>query len=191
MKRAATRVWQLIVLGGAVSIAFGLFAVLWPGATLATLTSVFAFFVIVMGVVWFADAFYRVGTSPLWWMRMLLALVAIVGGVYLLRNPDAAAAMFAVLLAVYILVQALFDLVVASYAQKKSNKYLLIAAGLLGLVMGVVVMWRPLEASVIFMWIFGVYALVRGILLEVYAFRVRKKVKELIKPRVIEGKVSK
>ncbi len=173
----AKDMWWFIVLSAVASIIFGLLALFWPGVTLVSLIYIFAIFVVVAGAVQLFSSFKDIKNHPLWWLSLLLAIVNLIIGVYLLRNPAVAAGVFIILLAIAIGVRSVFDLVLASYADKQEHKGLWIASGIIGLIAAIVILVYPLSSSVAFVWVLGLYALISGIVGLAYAVQARSKKK--------------
>lgn len=174
-------VWWLVLVTGIVSTLFGLVALFWPKLTLATLVYMYAMFVVVIGAFSLFEALASIKKDPLWWLMTIFAVFNLIIGVFLLRNPLVAATIFIVLLAVFIFVQSIIDLVIASYAGKGDNRWLWVVTGVFGIVMGFVMLFYPLAASVAFVWVLGVYALVHGIVAIAFAVQTKSAVKKLAK----------
>lgn len=180
-KKIAKEMWWLMVLTSIVSIIFGLVALFWPGLTLATLIFTYAIFVIVAGAVALFESVMNIKKDPLWWLALLFALFNIIVGVYLVRNPLVAGAVFVLFLALYVFVQSIIDLVVASYATKEEGRWLWVVTGILGLVAGFTIFMFPVTSSIAFVWVLGAYTLVHGVVGFGYAMQIRGEVKKLKK----------
>ena len=176
LKQITKRIWWATILSGITSIIFGLIAVCWPGLTLGAIIVIFGIFIIAIGVFWLSAALTQIKSHPLWWLMAVFGALVFGVGIYLLMNPETAARLIAVLLMIYIFAQSLLDLVTASYSQQ-SSKWLLIATGILGIILGFVVMFNPILATVALIWVLGLYALIRGAIATVYALMIRKKLK--------------
>lgn len=174
-------VWWLVLITGIVSTLFGLVALFWPKLTLATLVYMYAMFVVVIGAFSLFEALASIKKDPLWWLMTLFAVFNIIIGVFLLRNPLVAATIFVVLLAIFIFVQSIIDLVIASYAGKGDNRWIWVMTGVFGIVMGFVMLFYPLAASVAFVWVLGVYTLVHGIVAIAFAVQTKGELKKLAK----------
>ena len=160
-KRITKKIWWSMVLGGIASIIFGLIAMFWPGMTLSVLIWMFGIFVIAMGVVWAFQGFTHINKDPLWWLAGLFGVLAIAVGIYLIGNSTIAIKLFAVLLTIYIFAQSLLDLIAASYSER-NDKWIWIMIGILGVILGLVIIFNPTSASLAFVWVLGLYALIHG-----------------------------
>ena len=180
-KNITKTVWSFVFLTGILGILFGLFAVFWTGLTLATLVLAFGIFVIAIGVIWLALSLTSVNTNKVWWLSSLFAVFLIAAGIYLLMNPSTTMAIFVVLAAIAIFVQSLGDLVNASYSDSKGEKTIWIIAGLIGVVLGFVLIFYPTGVTLAFVWILGLYSLIRGIAAVVYSVQAKSAVKKVKK----------
>ncbi|MDR3298310.1 MAG: DUF308 domain-containing protein [Candidatus Nomurabacteria bacterium] len=179
IKKLTKRIWHSIVLGGIISIVFGLLAMFLPELTLASLVLMFGILLIIMGVIWLVESITSISTDPLWWLGLLFAVLGGGAGIYLLCNPSMTIKIFVVLLAVYVFVQSLIDFIIASYSEKTGDKWMWIILGIFGLIFGVAIVAHPMAASLTFVWVIGLYAVVRGVLSEVFAIRTREYLKKL------------
>ncbi len=178
-KKLTKEIWWLILLTGIAGTLFGLVALFWPKLTLVTLVYMVAILTVVGGAVALFEAITNIKKDRLWWLALLFALVNIGVGVYLVRNPLIAAALFVIILAIVILARAIFDLVVASYMEKQEGRWLWIATGVLGLISAGVIVFYPVAASLAFTWVLGLYALIHGVTTVGFAVQIRKDIKKL------------
>lgn len=180
-KKFTKEMWWLLVLTGAASIVFGLVTLFWPKLTFATFVYLYAVFTVIAGAIGLFEAISIIKKDRLWWLALLLSLLNLGIGVFLLRNPAVAAALLVLFIVLFVFLQAIFDLVVASYAGKGENRWLWIVSGVLGLIAGVVILSYPLATTVAFVWVLGLYALVHGIVSVAYALQIRGEFKKLFK----------
>lgn len=178
IKKITKKMWSSIIAGGIFSIIFGLLAMFWPGLTIATIVLMFGIFLIITSIVWMFEALSSIKSDPLWWLGLLFAILGAGAGAYLLCNPETLIQIFVVLFAVYIFIQSLIDLIVASYTERTSDKTMWILLGILGIAFGIVIVIHPIATSLTFVWALGVYALTRGLLSEIFAFRMRKSLRK-------------
>lgn len=178
-KKLTKQIWWMILLTGIAGTIFGLIALFWPAMTLVTLVYIVAVVVVVGGAVMLFEAISSIKKDRLWWLALALALLNIGVGVYLLRNPLVAAAVFVVILAIVILGRSIFDLVVASYMDKKEGRWLWILTGVLGIIAAVAIVFYPVRSSLAFTWVLGMYALIHGVTTVGFAVQIRKDIKKL------------
>jgi uncharacterized membrane protein HdeD (DUF308 family) len=178
IKKIAKGAWWIAVVGGILSIVFGVTALVWPGLTLGVLIHLLGFFVVIIGAIGIVKSFWGISRDPLWWLSLLFSLINLGIGIFLICNPGMTWMVFMTLLIILIFAQSLSDLIIASYTQAKDGKWLWVISGLLGLVFGVIIMFYPDGAALAFIWALGAYAIIRGIVVEVYAFQICGSMKE-------------
>ncbi len=173
-KKQMTRsIWWMIMFGGILAIAFGVFAMFWPELTLEIATFLFAAFVAIMGLVWLYQAFAHLGKDKLWWLGAAFGVVAVCIGIYLFINQSAVIGLFSLLFVLYVFAQALLDFVVASYSGK-NDKWIWVIAGILGLIFGLMMIMNPMGTSEALIWILGVYLLIHGMVSVAHALMVKR-----------------
>jgi uncharacterized membrane protein HdeD (DUF308 family) len=172
-KKITKEVWWTLMLTGVVSAVFGLITLFWPKLTFVTFVYMYAIFAIIAGAIGLFEAVSNIKKDRLWWLALLFALLNLGIGVFLLRNPAVTAVLVVLFVAIFMFVQSIIDLVVASYIDKGQDRWLWIVSGILGLIAGVVVLVYPLAATVAFVWVLGLYALIHGVSAVAYALRVR------------------
>ena len=177
-KKLTKEIWWMILLTGIAGTILGLIALFWPAMTLVTLVYIVAVVVVVGGAVMLFEAISRINKDRLWWLALVLALLNIGVGVYLLRNPLIAAAVFVVILAIVILGRSIFDLVVASYMDEKEGRWLWVLTGVLGIIAAVAIVFYPVQSSLAFTWVLGMYALIHGVTTVGFAVQIHKYIKK-------------
>ena len=181
VKKAAKRAWWLFVLSGLFAIVFGLFAMFWPGLTVKILVFVFGLFIVAIGAACLMMSFADMKTNKIWWLSGLFSIFCLAAGIYLLANPSTTLAIFAILVATVVFARALVDLVNASYADDASSRWLWILLGALGIGFGIVILVHPADTTTAFIWVVGLYSVIRGIADIIYALQIKNDVKQLKK----------
>lgn len=174
IKEYAGSLWWLFTLQGVVTLIFGLVALFWPELTLAGLVGVFALFIVVYGLADLISAFIRMKSDSGWWLSLAAGIAALIIGVYLISNLEIAYLTFAILVGVFFVVRGILDIVVASVVEEGEDKLLWIFAGIIAIIAGITVWIFPFVGTVTFVWVLGLYAIVRGAVDVAMAVRVRK-----------------
>ncbi len=164
-----------VMLTGVLSLVFGLWAVIWPDLTLTMLVTIFGIFIIVAGLIWAYGAISHRNTNRIWWLSLVIAVAMVAAGIYLLVKPETTITIFAVLFAIFLFIQALFDLIMASYAKKKPERIVWLVIALISVIFGVILINFPVQMSLVFVWLLGVYALVHGFITLVFAARLNRQ----------------
>lgn len=105
--------WQwLWLVGGVLSIIFGIITFVWPGHSLRYLAGILAWFLVVKGVVDTVGAFVSVG-RPWWWMTLLLGMVELLLGIWAAGYPGRSLFVFVNLVGVYAVFHGLAEVITA------------------------------------------------------------------------------
>jgi uncharacterized membrane protein HdeD (DUF308 family) len=100
---AAGRVesWRwLYVLGGALSILAGIFAFIWPGATLLVISVVLAWFLVFKGIIDVVGAFADTGRAW-WWVGLILGILELLLGIWAAGYPGRSLFVFVNIVGIY------------------------------------------------------------------------------------------
>ena len=178
-KKLTKEVWWFLILTGLVAVVFGFVILLMPALTATTLVFLVALFTVIGGLVGLVNALSNIGKDRLWWLSLLVSVVSLGIGIFLLRNPLITAPLLVLVVAIVIFAQSLYDLVIASYATKEEGRWMWIVTGLLGVIAAIALIVYPEPASLAFVWVIGLYALVHGVVNIGYAFQIRKELKIL------------
>lgn len=167
--------WWLLALRGAIAIAFGALAILWPAITLVTLAALFAGFALLAGAVWTFGAVRHRRADPHWWALLALGLFSIATGIAAALYPALTTVVLIPLVGANALVTGVIDLVAARRMRKvMEGPPLLFLSGVASVVFGLVVLLFPLGAGAFALaWMIGLYAIVTGAMLLALAFQVR------------------
>ncbi len=171
---ALARNWWVILVYGVVAIAFGLYSIVWPGASVVALTWAFGVMALAEGVISVFALFDRNMNIPRGWLA-LYALASIAFGVLAITQPLAAAGALLLLLAAWLIVSGLYRIVFAVRVRRFiANEWLLILSGAVAVLLGVLFAAYPAAGLLTMaLWI-GVGALLYGVLQVMAALRLRK-----------------
>ena len=175
MNDTLMRSWWMLALRGALALAFGALALLFPAMTLGSLVALFAAFALLSGATWVFGAVRHRKSDEQWWVVLLFGLVSIGAGSVAALHPALTLLVLILLIGANALVTGVLDIVVAVRMRKNIHgESLLIASGIAAIVFGVVVFLFPVGiGGLAIAWMVGLYALVTGSLLLALAWRVR------------------
>lgn len=160
--------WWVLVVTGLLSVIFGFVAIIWPGLTIGVLALLFAVWLGVSGVVDIVNGIRRFTSGVLAAMLMLLIGILQLGvSVYLLRNVGSglAVATLVLLIALSFIVRGVVGIVI-SFADPdyRATRWLNVVMGGLSILAGLVIVWYPQAATLAWVWVVGLFALVSGAL---------------------------
>ena len=171
MLHSLAKNWWALALRGLVAVLFGLLTFLLPGITLATLVLLFGAYALADGI-FNVIAFFKVASHQ--WALLIEGVIGIIAGVLTFAWPGITALVLLYLIAFWAIFTGVLEIVAAVRLRKAiSNEWLLLLMGVLSLLFGLFILFVPgAGALAIVLWI-GAYALVFGIFLMAFAFRLR------------------
>jgi uncharacterized membrane protein HdeD (DUF308 family) len=166
--------WWVLLLRGIVGIIFGALFIFYPGITLVALLYLFGAYALVDGVFALFQAF-RLGIhSDRWWPLLFESVIGIVVGVVFFRFTGLSALAVAFTIAVWAIATGILELVAAfRMGGGGGAPWLLGVGGILSIIVGILFAVAPLPALLAYVWVLGIYAIVFGAMLIVWAFRLR------------------
>ncbi|MCC6888790.1 MAG: HdeD family acid-resistance protein [Hyphomicrobiales bacterium] len=174
LARGLARNWWLEVLRGVAAIAFGVLAFVWPGLTLLTLVLFYGAFVLVDGVLALTAAVKGGNPAPRWWLA-LVGVAGVVAGGLTLVWPGITAFVLLIFIASWAIVLGIFEIVGAIRLRKEiSGEWLLILNGVLSVLFGLLLLWRPGLGALAVVWIIGTYAILLGAIYIAFGLKLRK-----------------
>ncbi|MEV7046661.1 HdeD family acid-resistance protein [Amycolatopsis sp. NPDC051061] len=168
------KAWPIVAVRGVVAVLFGLFALIWPAATVLVLAILYGVYAIVDGVGGLMQAF-RPGDAGHRAAYGVLGALGIIAGILVLVWPGITVLLLALLVGLWAIVTGVAEIAAAIRLRKQINgEAFLVAAGALSVIAGVLIVINPIAGAFGIALLVGIYALLYGIMLLVLAFRLRK-----------------
>jgi uncharacterized membrane protein HdeD (DUF308 family) len=175
MQEFGSAVSSLLILRGVVAVLFGIFAVVWPGLTLGTLSILLALWFIISGVAGIiTSVMSREGN---WVLSMLVAILEVCVGTYLVQRPQITIALLVGLVAIVFVTRGVVDIVSSIIDSNEENRWINALLGLIGLIAGVVIWRYPETSTLAFVWVLGLYAIIAGTFMIIGGAQVHKALK--------------
>jgi len=174
------RAWGWLLAMGILSAVIGLLVIFFPHATLLAIAILFGIQLIALGVFRFVAAFTAPDKSA--WLRALtavIALLAFIVGIYLLRRPVLSLLVVAVLLGIFWVMHGVIDLFLAIGDSSLSARGVVALAGILSIVAGALVLAFPGISLFLVTLVLGAWLIVYGAILAVRALRVHSAMQNL------------
>src|SRR6516165_9821634 len=171
------RQWWLLLLRGIVAIAFGVLTFMRPGITLQALVWLFGIYVFIDGLLgaWLAVQGRKEVED--WWVLLLWGLLGIGIGILAFVKPDLTALALLFYIALWAIATGVLEIVAAVRLRKViSGELWLILAGIVSVAFGVWLVARPEAGALAVLWAIGIYAIVFGVLVVLFAFKIRSYV---------------
>jgi len=173
------RRWWLIALRGLAGIVFGIICFANPLLAGLSLILLFAVFSVVDGLFGLFAAFGQARQGERWVWLAVEAVASIVIGVLMLTMQGFALAFLFIFITVKALLGGILLTVAAFKLDAEHGRGFLLAAGLLSLAFGILLVLAPLTGAKILVWWIGGWSLIFGALLLGLGFKLRGVAKRL------------
>jgi uncharacterized membrane protein HdeD (DUF308 family) len=169
-----TRYWWVVLLRGIAAILFGVLAFLWPAPTIAVLVLFFGAYALADGVLSLIAAFAGRGKHDHWWVLVLEGVAGIVVGVLTFIAPEVTALVLLFYIAAWAIVTGVLEIVAGIRLRHEiEGEALLILGGVLSVLWGLLLMFRPGAGALALLWMIGAFAIVFGVLFVMLSFKLR------------------
>jgi uncharacterized membrane protein HdeD (DUF308 family) len=166
------RHWWVVALRGLAAIIFGLLAFIWPGITLAVLILFYGAYALVDGVLALYVAIQSRGQGV--WALVLEGILGIGAGLIAFFWPAITALALLYLIAAWAILSGLVEVVAAvRLRQVITNEWAFILSGVLSVVFGLLLVVQPGAGALTLVWLIGLYAVLFGVGLLAFAWRLR------------------
>jgi len=166
------RHWWVVALRGLAAIIFGVLAFAWPGITLAVLVLFFGAYAIVDGVLALYSAFRSRGEHV--WGPLLEGIVGIGAGLVAFFWPGITALALVFVIASWAILTGVLEIYAAiRLRQVINNEWALVLSGALSVIFGILLVAQPGAGALALVWLIGLYAVIFGIGLLVFAWKLR------------------
>ena len=178
-----SRNWWMLLLRGIIAITFGILAWIAPRASIAALVLLFGAYVLVDGVIGIVTAISGRKEHEFWWALLLWGFIGVVVGFLTFVVPGVTAMVLLFYIAIWAIATGVLEIVTAIRLRNElTGEWMLVLGGLVSVMFGVILMAHPGAGAFALIWLIGVYAVVFGILLVTFAFRVRNFGRQLARP---------
>ncbi|MBL6938030.1 MAG: HdeD family acid-resistance protein [Alphaproteobacteria bacterium] len=175
MVSVLVRNWWAFLIRGLLAIAFGLIAFFEPGVTMLSLVLVFAAYATVDGIFGIVAAVRAASQHERWIWLAVEGVVSVIAGIAAVAMPGLTVVVFVTLLAIWALITGALMLFSAFRVDADHGRWWLALGGVASLVYGALLIIAPMIGALVLTWWIGAYALVFGVMMLIFAFRLRSK----------------
>ncbi|GHE52331.1 membrane protein [Streptomyces vinaceus] len=151
----------------------GILVLVWPDETLHILAVIIGLQLLVAGVFRFVTAFSHSNDGGSRLAAVLVAVLALLAGVLVLRHPMQTIGALSLILGVFWLVTGVLTAYTAIADHTVAHRGLLFGLGALGAVAGIVVLCFPVDSAVALTRLLGLWLVLLGVFEVVMAFALR------------------
>jgi uncharacterized membrane protein HdeD (DUF308 family) len=168
------RNWWALALRGVVAIGLGIAALLVPATALVVLVLIFAAYLLVDGVFAIIAGYRAAEHHERWFWLLAEGILGIVAGLFIAAYPQVYLLLFIYVAAIWAIMSGVALLFAAFRLYRHDGEWMMLAAGALSIVWGVLVVIWPATGVVVFGWWIGAYAIIFGAMMLTLAFRLRR-----------------
>jgi uncharacterized membrane protein HdeD (DUF308 family) len=178
--------WWLFTLRGILGILFGIIALIFPGATILSLVIFFSAYMLVDGVAGIISAVRAIRRKEdRWGLLIFEGLLNIAVGIAAFLWPGLTVVAFVWLIAAWAIVSGGLMTAAGFRLNMEHGRWWMVLGGLLSLAYGILLIITPFVGAIVLTWWLGAYALVFGVALVVFSFKLRSRQHEGVSPTVI------
>jgi uncharacterized membrane protein HdeD (DUF308 family) len=175
--------WWLFTLRGVLGIIFGLIALIFPGATILSLVIFFSAYMLVDGIFGIISAVRAIRRKEdRWGLLIFEGLLNIAVGIAAFLWPGLTVVAFVWLIAAWAIVSGGLMTAAGFRLNMEHGRWWMVLGGLLSLAYGVLLIITPLIGAIVLTWWLGAYALVFGVALVIFSFKLRSWQQERASP---------
>jgi uncharacterized membrane protein HdeD (DUF308 family) len=162
--------WWVLALRGILLIVIGLLAFVSP---LVWVTFV-GIYMLIDGMVMLVSGFGDQPSGESRWPLIIVGILGLLAGLIVLWNPALGGITLTIVIAAWAIVTGILTIIAAIRVREEiDNEWWLIISGVLAIIFGILVFQNVLAGILTIAWVFGIFAIVAGILSIALAFRVR------------------
>jgi uncharacterized membrane protein HdeD (DUF308 family) len=168
------RNWWALLIRGIVAIIFGILAFIWPGATILAIGILFGAYAFVDGIFAIIATVRAAEAGERWWPFLIEGIVGIVIAAITFYDIRITLLALYLTIAAWAFVTGIFEIVAAIQLRKAiANEFWLILGGIASIAFGVLMVIFPLIGALALIWLIGTYAIIFGIIMIAFSFRLR------------------
>jgi uncharacterized membrane protein HdeD (DUF308 family) len=172
LPRPFAGIWWLVVLRGLAGMIFGLFALLSPGVTVLSLLLILGAYLMVDGIFGLVSAVMAGQRQERWGLLVAESVLNLLIGFLVIMAPDIGLTVFMLVLAAWAIVTGGL-MIGTAMNHKRDGQGWLIGGGLVSVLFGIALALAPILGAMVLTWWLGLYAVVFGVALMVFGFRLR------------------
>jgi uncharacterized membrane protein HdeD (DUF308 family) len=168
------RNWWALLIRGIVAIIFGILAFIWPGATILAIGILFGAYAFVDGIFAIIATVRAAEARERWWPFLIEGIVGILIAAITFYDIRITLLALYLTIAAWAFITGIFEIVAAIQLRKAiANEFWLILGGIASIAFGVLMVIFPLIGALALIWLIGTYAIIFGIIMVAFSFRLR------------------
>jgi len=171
----ARSTWPAFLAAGIGAIVVGIVLLIWPKATLTIVAVLIGISLIIAGLLRLIDGFTAHDASGGRRVaHVLIGLLAIVVGLYCIRHYNVTIAALAIIVGLFWVLHGIADITVGLMAGPYPGRGMTVAAGVLSLAAGLIVLFWPTISVTVLVAVIGIWLIVYGFVMATTAYGLRR-----------------
>ncbi len=172
--QAIQRHWWMLALRGLLAIIFGLIAIFFPHIALLAFIYVFGAYALIDGIIAVIVSLRERGSLNRWGWLLFEGILSIIAGLVAFALPSLTALVLLYLVAAWAIATGVLEIIAGLAIRTfEAREWLLILAGILSVVFGILLIRFPGAGLLSLLWLVGIYAILFGIFFIIRAFQLR------------------
>jgi len=174
MENAGKKNWWFLAVNGLILVFFGVLLLWFTKPVIEILVFYFGLAILAGGIILLFAAIRNIIKDKQTGMILFESIISIAIGVIIMLSPGNSQAVFLVLTGIWAVIIGIVQLVILINVKKGiTGKNLLLLNGLLTIGLGIVLFFNPFMMAAIMVKLFGVLALIFGVLMIYFSFAVK------------------
>lgn len=163
--------WWLLLVQGIAALVVGVFLLMSPAVTTVILVQIFGWFWLFQGIFALGSLFVD---RTQWGWRLFSGILSIWAGAYIIGSPLIGAAVFVGVMTLILGINGMIIGVLDLIKAFKGGGWGIGVLGALSLIIGAAITFNLAKYAVVLPWVWGVFAVIGGIMAIIGAFQLRK-----------------
>ncbi|MBE9481980.1 MAG: DUF308 domain-containing protein [Bacteroidetes bacterium] len=176
MEEKKFKKWWVLAVNGLIALLLGILIISTPATTLIIIGKYFGLVILVGGLILLFTAFYNIKKEKSYGLILIESVITIILGILILIYTRKTLEIFVILIGIWAIIIGISQLaILIDKNYYTSGKYLFLFNGLLTVVLGVFMLFNPFAMGQFFITLAGIGAIVFGILLILFAFKIKER----------------
>lgn len=171
---AVGKSWWVVLVLGIISILAGGIFLVWPGKTIVVVAVFFGVWLIVTGIIQLVQGFNNELDTGSRVLAVIVGIISILLGILCFRGGIANGVyILSLFIGFSFLFRGIWQLITGIQAKGMSGRGLIIFAGILGIIAGIIVLTVPLGSLVTLALIAGIWLIILGFIEVFWSFKIK------------------
>ena len=173
----ANSAWQLVATAGVAAVVLGVLGLVWPGATLVLVGTLFGIYLLISGAFQIAGAFGSHVPGHLRALGLLSGALSVLLGLICFRGPMESILLLAIWIGFGWLLRGIMQVSVGMSSDVLPARGWQITFGVIGVIAGIVLITSPISSIATLTLLAGIWLVVLGLMEVVHAFQLRSRLR--------------